>query len=743
MQAAISPPRRGLVRWAYVPIAGLVLLMAVLWAADLRESYVALGLTFVLQFVFMTLASGLIAYLVSRSFLAGGGIGLALLVCGILFWGLSGVVALAAGRGDFNISVTVHNLCIWLAGACHMTGALLSGRAARSSSQRGWWLFASYAATIGCVALVAHAARAGWTPTFFVQGEGGSLVRQTVLGTAIAMFVASAFLLGMKYRAAYSAFTHWYALGLTLTAAGLFGVMISTVHSSALNWTGVITQCLSGVYLLAAAIAAARESRAWEISLAGAPSDPRLRYALAVMFVAAAIALRMALLDILQTRHLTVTFFPAVILAALYGGRGPGLVAMLLSVAAIHAFGSAPAGRLGVGDLADWLVIALFIASSALIVWITDAVKQYQSRASAAEAANRAKDEFLAMLSHELRNPLAALSSAAHVLRLADPSGDAASKARRVVERQTKHMSRLIGDLLDVSRTSVGKLALDRERFDLGAAVAQLASVWRASGRFERHAVSVEAGPAWVDADRSRMDQIVANLLDNALKFTPAGKAVKLSVQQEDGAVTLRVADQGKGISPEAAARIFDLFVQEGPSGEGGLGIGLALVKQLTELHGGSVSVTRAGPGGGSVFTVRLPIAAPQAPAPKDAGHARATRSVLIVEDNDDARRMLEAALKLDGHEVRSAADAAGGLALAAAAAPDVALIDISLPDMDGYELARRLRAAPDGQRIGLVAVTGLGQPEDQRRARAAGFDAHLVKPVSAERLVQVMAQLR
>jgi signal transduction histidine kinase/CheY-like chemotaxis protein len=356
-------------------------------------------------------------------------------------------------------------------------------------------------------------------------------------------------------------------------------------------------------------------------------------------------------------------------------------------------------------------------------------------------SADRAKDEFLAMLSHELRNPLAALSSAAHVLKLADPLSDAANKARRVVERQTKHMSRLVGDLLDVSRITVGKLALDRERFDLGEAVGRLANVWRASGRFERHEVSLETTPVWVDADRARVEQIVANLLDNALKFTPASKAVRLSVTKEDGAAVLRVADQGRGVSAEAAHRVFDLFVQEGHGGAG-LGIGLALVKQLTEMHGGLVSVASAD-GGGSVFTVRLPsVPQPAAQEPVASG-PRGARSVLIVEDNDDARQMLAAALALDGHEVRVARDGARGLALAGEARPDIALIDVGLPDMDGYEVARRLRAAHNGQRISLVALTGFGQPDDQRRALEAGFDAHLVKPVSAERLKRVFSELQ
>jgi len=365
-----------------------------------------------------------------------------------------------------------------------------------------------------------------------------------------------------------------------------------------------------------------------------------------------------------------------------------------------------------------------------------------EAKGAEAQAANRAKDEFLAMLSHELRNPLAAMSAAAHVLRLADPASAQAASARRVIERQTKHMSRLIGDLLDVSRITHGKLALDRERLDLAEVVTRVVNVWRASGRFERHNVSLEVASVWVDADRARLEQITANLLDNALKFTPAGKAVTISVKPRAEMALLSVADEGPGVEPQAAQRIFDLFVQVTPGSEG-LGIGLALVKRLSEIHGGSVSVANAGAGRGAVFTVRLAAVAPPSEAAVDVRPtASARRSVLIVDDNEDARHMLAALLRMEGHEVRTAADGGAGLALARDTPPEVALVDIRLPDMDGYEVARRLRAALDGRPVALVALTGFGRAEDQQRALDAGFDAHLVKPVSAERLKHLMAEL-
>jgi len=367
---------------------------------------------------------------------------------------------------------------------------------------------------------------------------------------------------------------------------------------------------------------------------------------------------------------------------------------------------------------------------------------------TALQAADRAKDEFLAMLSHELRNPLAALTAAAHVLKLATPNESAAIKARGVVERQTKHMARLVADLLDISRVAMGKVALERERFNLYEAVGNLLNVWRASGRLERHRLMVDARPVWVDADRARLDQILSNLLDNAVKFTPAGKRITVTVGPQGEMALLRVSDEGEGLPPDSAERMFDLFVQ-GERGldraAGGLGVGLALVKRLTEMHGGTVSAMSAGPGRGATFTVLLPAVLPpstRATKPEEPTRV-APRRVLIVEDNDDTRQMLFEALAFSGHDVREARDGATGIALAAESRPDVALIDIGLPDVDGYEVARRLRAAPGGRNIGLIAITGYGQPEDQKRAYEAGFDAHLTKPVAAERLKQVMAGLQ
>ena len=366
----------------------------------------------------------------------------------------------------------------------------------------------------------------------------------------------------------------------------------------------------------------------------------------------------------------------------------------------------------------------------------------------ALRSADRAKDEFLAVLGHELRNPLASLTTAAHVLRLAPPGDPRALQARGVIERQTKQMARLVEDLLDISRITMGKAVLDREALDLGDLARGVVRNFRQAGRPGAGEISIHAEHAWVEGDRARLEQVLANLLDNALKFSPPGAPVRVTVRTDEGDAVLTVADLGIGLEREAIGRIFDLFVQgeQGPDrSKGGLGIGLALVKRVVELHGGAVAAASEGVGKGAVFSVRLPsVAKPERAAqpPAQAGAARA-RSVLIIEDNDDARQMLGALLALGGHEVREAETGASGLQRAQAHRPDVALIDIGLPDLDGYEVARRLRSSEAGRDMKLVAVSGYGQAEDQRRAIEAGFDAHLTKPVSAELLRQALESLR
>lgn len=369
-------------------------------------------------------------------------------------------------------------------------------------------------------------------------------------------------------------------------------------------------------------------------------------------------------------------------------------------------------------------------------------VREREARA-AAEAANRAKDEFLAMLGHELRNPLGAVATAVALLDRPGLTAEAGTKARAIITRQTANLARLTDDLLDAGRVITGKIVLERRPVDL----AEVAG--RALGAVETrgHRVSRLLTSVWVHGDATRLEQVVVNLVTNAVKYTPESGAIRLVVDREADDAVLRVSDEGIGMTPELRARVFELFVQgERPldRGSGGLGIGLTLVRRLAELHGGSATAASAGLGHGTEMTVRLPAI----PAPPDVGvtPARAPslgagRDVLVVEDNEDARAALAELLQLAGHRVRTEADGVAGLAAALARPPEVALVDVGLPGLDGYEVARRIRASgAAGRGVRLVALTGYGAPEDRQRALDAGFDRHLVKPVSLAALAEVLA---
>lgn len=377
-----------------------------------------------------------------------------------------------------------------------------------------------------------------------------------------------------------------------------------------------------------------------------------------------------------------------------------------------------------------------------------DASAAVRTREAALREADRMKDEFLASLSHELRNPLAAIVSAGHVLRMARSRPEALEQATAVVERQSVQMSRLVDDLLDVSRVTMGKAHLRPEPIDLAEEAAKVIHTFDAAGRTRRHRLVKELRPAWVEADPARIEQVISNLLVNALKYTPEAGTVTLKVGREAENAVLQVADTGEGFDAELGARMFEVFVQGEQKlnrAQGGLGIGLALVKRLVELHGGTASAASPGPGKGSLFTVRLPaIAAPvhaDVATPRAARDARARR-ILLVEDNDDARRVLLLALSLDGHNVYEAADGLAALEVAAKVKPEVAVIDIGLPGIDGYEVARTIRAADYGKNVCLIAISGYGQPADRKRALQAEFDAHLTKPVAPGQLEEVILKL-
>jgi signal transduction histidine kinase len=363
-----------------------------------------------------------------------------------------------------------------------------------------------------------------------------------------------------------------------------------------------------------------------------------------------------------------------------------------------------------------------------------------------AEAGSRAKDEFLAVLGHELRNPLSPILTALELMKL---RGDGhVTREHAVIERQTRHLIRLVDDLLDVSRVTRGVLELRKKRVDLRDVLAKATDIASPLLEMRRHAFEVQAparGALLLDADEVRLAQVVANLLTNSAKYTPPGGHVSLRAFRAGSALVLEVRDDGQGIAPELLPRIFDLFVQGRQSldrGTGGLGIGLALVKSLVQLHGGTVTAQSNGPGRGSLFTVRLPaLERCELDRYATAPLSIVTRGcrILLVDDNEDAAAMLGEILRAAGHDVRTAADGPAALELAKEFRPELAVLDIGLPAMDGYELGSRLLLQLGPPAPVLFALSGYGQESDRAKSEAAGFALHLVKPLDAASLLSAI----
>jgi CheY-like chemotaxis protein len=360
-----------------------------------------------------------------------------------------------------------------------------------------------------------------------------------------------------------------------------------------------------------------------------------------------------------------------------------------------------------------------------------------------AERANRAKDEFLAILGHELRNPLAPIVMA---LELMARSPKDSTVQRRIIERQVLHLTRLVDDLLDVSRITQGKIALRRERVDLAGVVDKALELTRPIFERRTRSLALEvADGCFVEGDGMRLAQVVSNLLINAAKFTPDPGAIRLRLCAEGDRARIEIEDEGIGMEASLVPHVFDLFVQGKQSIDrvaGGLGLGLAIVRTLVHMHGGDVEARSEGIGRGSVFTVRLPLVAagtqPDTPrVMNEAAHASRYARVLVVDDNRDAATTLATLLDLQGYVVETAADAAQALSAIGSFVPDIAILDIGLPGMDGYELALEVRRMASPPR--LLALTGYGTASDRERALSAGFDDHLVKPVDPDRLLEAL----
>jgi signal transduction histidine kinase/CheY-like chemotaxis protein len=512
------------------------------------------------------------------------------------------------------------------------------------------------------------------------------------------------------------------------------------------------------------------------------------RYGVAVLAAAGALLARLALDPLLGNGLPFLLACLAVVAVAWHGGFGPSFLALLLGLLSSaylflpprHSLAASLMGhRVQVtGYLFLGLTIGVFsqrlrVARRRAEVLAREAVRRRHEleqevaqrkrleqelyrRARELAEADRRKDEFLALLGHELRNPLAPIRQAVQVLRLLGLADPQLQWARDVIDRQVGQLARLLEDLLDVGRISKGKITLRKEPVDLAAILARAVETSRPLIEANRHqlTVSLFAEPVQVLADPARLEQVFANLLNNAAKYTERGGTIWLSGERQGGEVLVRVRDTGFGISAELLPRIFDLFTQAERTldrSQGGLGLGLTLVKNLVAMHGGVVEAHSEGPGKGSEFVVRLPVSH----QPEGSGEGKRGRvsplpvckgpphlRVVVVEDNRDAAESLAMLLRLWGHEVRTCHDGLSGLKAARSYRPQVVLLDIGLPGLDGFEVARRLRAEL-GKGVWLVALTGYGQEEDRCQAEAAGFDAHLVKPADPAALHAALAGVR
>jgi signal transduction histidine kinase len=475
-----------------------------------------------------------------------------------------------------------------------------------------------------------------------------------------------------------------------------------------------------------------------------------LRYVVAIAAALATIGLLIPLRFLIEPLPAP-PFLLTVMVVAWLAGFGPAVVTVLLSAVALDYWFIPPIGVI-TSTLHEVASSAAFSVVGIGVAWLTatrrqaeDArqalLAQAEASRAAAEAANRAKDEFVAVLGHEFRNPLSAIVNAVDLLERAG-TPETTRHAQEIIARQARNINRMVDDLLEINRIANGKIRLDRQALELGETVRRCLATL--AERTQDHRVALEADDVWVEADPVRLEQIVVNLLDNAVKYTPPGGTIDVRVSRQGSRGVLRVRDTGVGIAADVLPRIFDLFVQGEPGtlrGRRGLGIGLAVVRRLAELHDGTIDVASDGPGRGSTFTLRLrSVAAPtRTRRHRPIASTAVPRRVIVVEGDPDLRAVLCALLQASGHDVSEAVDGPSALATAGRVRPDVMLIDVDLSGFDGYQLARRLRMTPELKATRLVALTTYGRAEDAERALESGFDHHASKPVDADALALML----
>ena len=621
-----------------------------------------------------------------------------------------------------------------------LAAVVLAAKGVPARKERlGVWLLAGCALTVAAVAVLAAVPAA-------TSGD--------MQWIAFALYAAALVLIWRKQAFGDSLYV-WLGLALVASMAGLALSQVSGMYT--VVWYASRVSFLVGACLLLAYLLGdfgsedRRMARASRVAAYGGA----LAVTLAALFV------RWFLDPWLGHGVPYITLYGAVAIAVWFGGLGPAVLAMLLGYAVVNVRYISALGGVSVSGPAESIALALFTLSASLVIVLGEAMRrardryrvseaQVRERAQELQRADQNKGRFLAVLSHELRNPLAPLRTGLALLRMRAQADAAAPETYDMMERQLVQLSRLIDDLLDVSRIDRGKMELRTQRLPIDAVLRTAIDTAKPNIDAQGHQLDVRYSrePLYVEGDLVRLAQVVSNLLNNAAKFTPPGGRIELSAQAKNGTLLVRVADNGVGIAPDRLPEVFDMFVQlePGAAAAGGLGLGLTLARAIVRRHGGDIEARSAGRGRGAEFTVRLPLvpapppmemegSTPSAPAP-----APARKRVLVVDDNVDAAQALAAYLRLAGHRVESALDGEAALRIAEVLRPDVAFIDLNMPRMDGAEVARRLRLTPWGRNARLVALTGMGQPGDVTRTREAGFDEHLTKPAELKQVSRIAA---
>lgn len=765
---------------AWAPLIAFSTAMIVLYVRGSPKSHESPSILFACNLIFTSLVSAFIAVLTGRSFLVLGRPALLATCTGMIVWGASAFVAVVGERpGNYNL--TIHNLGIAVSGVCHFLGGLAAYRYRdRSCRDTGAWLSVGIALSSCAVGAIWMGAQQNWFPPFYVEGAGATALRTATLVVAVTMFVAASQLTWLRFRASNWPFLYWHALALALIAVGAAGLVLQPTHGSWLGWVSRGAQYLGGLYMLVGTIVTRRKTGGWDLTL-----EERLvaseRAQRAQQDLIRTINDNTNELIFMKNREGRLTYANAATL------RLTGLTELPADVLDRELFDSAEehdsvarndrrvmeTGKtIEVEEIftgADGRKRTFLSTKSPLrdaageIIGVIGVSRDITERTAAQEAlrsaldvaesaraalaeADQRKNEFLAVLAHELRGPLAPLQNMVEILKR--PGGDDVVRTDGLVmiERQLGQLVRLVDDLIDVSRITSDKIVLRKSATDLASILEQSIEACRplADRKQQRILTRLPDHPVRLLGDPARLAQVFGNLLNNASKYSDPGRDIWITADDHGDHVDVVVKDAGMGISSEHLGRIFDMFTQIDRTHErsqGGLGIGLSLVRRLVDMHGGTVTAHSEGPGRGSAFTVRLPVLERQpvrSPANEPVPEAPSCR-ILVVDDNADSASSLALLLQTMGHTTRIAQDGSSALAEAQSFAPDVVLLDIGLPGFNGFEVCSRIRAQPWGREMFIIALTGWGQDEDRRKSSEVGFDAHFVKPVDWTALAKLL----